>query len=247
MLTQMLPKPTKQGPCIFYFYMLELHRFCPMTLQDSLSSQDCLLVQQFASATISIISTTIPTTNIHAFDIFHSALWNRQSCIFGLLNGYLNLPDDLLGALCDILHISDTVTFIDGFKSKPSSFLLRPPPQVQEHPPTNFIRLGLSPVLILQPPCPSMTLTPIRIHPILALIPRSILRRFNGAPFHPPTIKIQARIKFLFVVLITRAGRNGRKNSFVQTNQCPVLLILLQYCPSYCFQLMEGREHSHYI
>jgi hypothetical protein len=44
--------------------------------------------------------------------------WNRQSFIFGLLNGYLKLPDDFLQNLRALLHISDTSTFLEFFKAK---------------------------------------------------------------------------------------------------------------------------------
>jgi hypothetical protein len=82
-----------------------------------------------SSSTPSSTTIVASTANLFIQDAFYSAPWNRQSFIFGLLHGYLKLPDDFHQALCDILHISDTNTFLEFFKANPSSFPPRLPLQ----------------------------------------------------------------------------------------------------------------------
>jgi hypothetical protein len=81
------------------------------------------------SNSTSNITVTVAAVDLYALDAFSSAPWNRQSFIFGLLNGYLKLPDDFLKTLRALLHITDTSTFLEFFKAKPSSFLPRLPLQ----------------------------------------------------------------------------------------------------------------------
>jgi hypothetical protein len=74
-------------------------------------------------------STTKPNADLYALDAFTSAPWNRCSFFFGLLHGYLKIPEDFLETLHACLHISDTESFLEFFEAKPSSFLMRFPMQ----------------------------------------------------------------------------------------------------------------------
>jgi hypothetical protein len=105
--------------------MIYLHR---IGLLHPFSSQDPL-GNTIPSNSISNSTVTGVSADLCAIDAVSSAPWRRQSFIFGLLNGYLKLPDDFFQNLRALLHVSDTSTFLEFFKAKPSSFLPRLPHQ----------------------------------------------------------------------------------------------------------------------
>jgi hypothetical protein len=56
-----------------------------------------------------------------------SGSWNRHSFFFCLLLGYLKFSEDFLETLNDLLVIADVKSFLEFFKRRPSSFLMRLP------------------------------------------------------------------------------------------------------------------------